>query len=119
MLPDNFDFALLPSGSSSFALSEIGMLASTLEDIDTAMVNWLKNEIGGVLVHLRQYSEFKNLETGKTQKDFLHPANIYEEINDPQIRENADYKLDWKKVSDTVALTPHIRKFVKWMENKD
>ena len=82
-------------------------------------VNWLRNEIGGVLVHLRQYSEFKNIETGKTQKDFLHPANIYEEINDPQIRENADYKLDWKKVSDTVALTPQIRKFVKWMENKD
>ena len=44
---------------------------------------------------------------------------VYEEINDPQIRENADYKLDWKKVSDTVALTPHVRKFVKWMENKD
>ena len=45
MLPDNFDFALLPSGSSSFALSEIGMLGSTLEDIDTAMVNWLKSDL--------------------------------------------------------------------------
>ena len=34
MLPDNFDFAMLPSGSSNYRLKEIGMLSSTIEDLD-------------------------------------------------------------------------------------
>tara|TARA_R100000008_G_C3584327_1_gene170977 strand:- start:174 stop:1082 length:909 start_codon:yes stop_codon:yes gene_type:complete len=42
MLPDNFDFAMLPTGSTSYSLKELGMLASTIEDIDTAIVNWVK-----------------------------------------------------------------------------
>jgi hypothetical protein len=44
MLPDNFDFAMVPVGSD-LRLSEIGMLASTLEDIDYAIVSWLKKDI--------------------------------------------------------------------------
>jgi len=43
MLPDNFDFAMLPTGSASYMLSEIGMLASTIEDIDFAIVDWVKD----------------------------------------------------------------------------
>ncbi len=45
MLPDNFDFAMLPSGSgkNTFALKEVGMLASTIETIDMAMVSWVKD----------------------------------------------------------------------------
>ena len=43
MLPDNFDFAMLPSGSGhTLALKEVGMLASTIETIDMAMVSWVK-----------------------------------------------------------------------------
>ena len=42
MLPDNFDFALLPTGSASYSLSELGMLQSTIEDIDRAFVDWIK-----------------------------------------------------------------------------
>ena len=46
MLPDNFDFAMLSSGSDSgttFALKEVGMLASTIETIDMAIVSWVKD----------------------------------------------------------------------------
>jgi hypothetical protein len=46
MLPDNFDFAMMPSGSHTFKLSEVGMLASTIEDIDTALVSWVKDDLG-------------------------------------------------------------------------
>tara|TARA_R110002020_G_scaffold334313_1_gene549634 strand:- start:212 stop:1102 length:891 start_codon:yes stop_codon:yes gene_type:complete len=42
MLPDNFDFAMLPSGSA-YSLKEIGMLASSIETIDYAFVSWIKN----------------------------------------------------------------------------
>ena len=43
MLPDNFDFALLPTDKANYTLSEIGMLGSSLEDIDQAMVDWVKH----------------------------------------------------------------------------
>ena len=42
MLPDDFDFAMIPPGSQ-LKLSEIGMLASTIETIDYAIVSWLKD----------------------------------------------------------------------------
>ena len=45
MLPDNFDFAMLAPGSSKYTLKELGMLASTLETIDYAMVSWLKEDL--------------------------------------------------------------------------
>ena len=47
MLPDNFDFAMLPTGSTdpNFTLEEVGMLASTLENIDYALVSWIKEDL--------------------------------------------------------------------------
>ena len=44
MLPDNFDFAMLPKGTN-LKLSEIGMLSSTIETIDYAIVSWLKDDL--------------------------------------------------------------------------
>ena len=44
MLPDNFDFAMLSPGID-YNLKEIGMLASTIETIDYAMVSWLKEDL--------------------------------------------------------------------------
>ena len=46
MLPDNFDFAMLPSGSSAHTLRELGMLESTIENIDYAMMSWVKEDLG-------------------------------------------------------------------------
>jgi len=46
MLPDNFDFAMLVTGSTrgdTYNLKELGMLGSSLEDIDAAMVDWIKD----------------------------------------------------------------------------
>ncbi len=45
MLPKNFDFAQLPDDKNNFSLEEIGMLASRIEDIDYAMVSWLKEDL--------------------------------------------------------------------------
>ena len=44
MLPKNFDFAMLPPGTD-LKLSEVGMLASTIESIDYAIVSWLKKDL--------------------------------------------------------------------------
>jgi len=45
MLPNNFDFAQLPEGKNEFTLKEVGMLASRIEDIDYAMMSWLKEDL--------------------------------------------------------------------------
>ena len=46
MLPDNFDFAMLPKDhEASFSLKEIGMLASTIENIDYSIVSWVKEDL--------------------------------------------------------------------------
>ncbi len=47
MLPDDFDFAMLPedAGAGNFSLKEIGMLSSTIEDIDKAMVDYIENSL--------------------------------------------------------------------------
>jgi hypothetical protein len=48
MLPDNFDFAMIPTGSNGkadFTLKEVGMLASTIENIDYSLVSWIKEDL--------------------------------------------------------------------------
>jgi len=47
MLPDNFDFAMIPDmpRTGSVGLKEIGMLASTIEDIDYSVTSWLKEDL--------------------------------------------------------------------------
>ena len=45
MLPNNFDFAMLPTGSNEFSLKEIGMMSSTIEDIDYSIMSWLKDDL--------------------------------------------------------------------------
>ena len=45
MLPKNFDFAQLPKDKKDFSLKELGMLGSSIEDIDYAMTSWLKEDL--------------------------------------------------------------------------
>jgi len=45
MLPDNFDFAMLPPGFKEGTLEEIGMLGSSIETIDYAITSWLKEDL--------------------------------------------------------------------------
>ena len=45
MLPDNFDFAMLPANKPEITLKELGMLASTIENIDYAITSWLKVDL--------------------------------------------------------------------------
>ena len=45
MLPKNFDFALIPRDLKDATLKEIGTLSSTIEDIDRALLDWIKNDL--------------------------------------------------------------------------
>ena len=81
MLPDNFDFALLPPGSSKHTLEDLGMLASTIENIDYAMVSWVKEDL-----KLRS-----NTNEGFTKVPVLWqvPERAFQIKNEKQLRDDA------------------------------
>ena len=86
MLPDNFDFALLPEGSSEFTLQEIGMFSSTIEDIDYTITSWLKKDL----------NLFCNTNEGRVQVPVLWqvPERAYQIKNERDLRdENNTLKL--------------------------
>ena len=81
MLPDNFDFAQLPDlpGSGSLTLREIGMLESTIEDIDYAMTSWLKKDL----------ELFATTNEGKKRVEVLWqtPERAFQVKNDKELRD--------------------------------
>ena len=60
-------------------------------------IHWLKEELNGKLIHISLYDEMVDHNTKKTFKSFLTPPNIEEETNDPILKENADYVIEWKR----------------------
>ena len=81
MLPDDFDFAMMPTGSHAFSLSEIGMLASTIEDIDSSIVSWIKSDLG----------IFAQTNEGFTEVPVLWqvPERAYQVKNEEHLRDSA------------------------------
>ena len=68
---------------------------------------WLKEKMGGVLVHVSRYDEFKGKVPKssqlKVQKRFVPPANDHEMINDPKIKKKADYVVEWPTLNIPVS----------------
>ena len=81
MLPDNFDFAMMPTGSHTFSLSELGMLASTIEDVDSSLVSWVKDDLG----------IFTQTNEGFTEVPVLWqvPERAYQIKNEEHLRDRA------------------------------
>lgn len=81
MLPDNFDFAQLPDlpNSGSLGLREIGMLASTIENIDYATTSWLKKDL----------ELFATTNEGRKKVDVLWqvPERAFQVKNDKDLRD--------------------------------
>ena len=78
-------------------------------------VYWLKNEMGGILVHISLF-EFKN---GK--KIFNKPANSDEASQNPRLLEKADYIIEWEKVKGEKldihkSLQPIMKDFLKFIQ---
>jgi hypothetical protein len=83
MLPDNFDFAMLPDlpNTGSMSLKEIGMLESTIEDIDYAITSWLKKDI--------QPSTITNEGRKNVEVLWQVPERAYQIKNDKQLRDDS------------------------------
>ncbi len=83
MLPDNFDFAMLPElpNTGSVGLREIGMLESTIEDIDYAITSWLKKDL----------ELFATTNEGRKKVEVLWqvPERAYQVKNDKELRDGS------------------------------
>jgi len=83
--------------------------------------------MGGVLVHVSRYDEFKGRVPKssqlKIQKRFVPPANDHEMINDPKIKKKADYVVEWPTVNIPVSelinnegMRSYVEKFVQTLK---
>ena len=81
MLPDNFDFAMLPEGKDKLTLKEVGMLSSTIEDIDYAIVSWLKEDLS--------LSATTNQGFNKVPVLWQAPERAFQVKNDKELRDDA------------------------------
>jgi hypothetical protein len=83
MLPNNFDFAMLPDlpNTGSVTLREIGMLESTIEDIDYAMTSWVKKDL--------DLSATTNEGRKKVEILWQVPERAYQIKNDKDLRDDS------------------------------
>ena len=103
MLPDNFDFAMLPSGSATFSLKEVGMYASTLEDIDYVLTSWLKKDLD---LHCRTNEGYK-----KVPVLWQVPERSYQIKNRKELRDDNDaFKLPLISIERTGVVKDPERK---------
>jgi len=82
-------------------------------------VFWLKNELGGTLVHLSNFVRVGSADASPPVIIEKGPANDAEKSNDPNLKNLANYSVRWEFLEGTQdeinsALTDlHIKRFVK------
>ena len=72
---------------------------------------WIKNEINGVLVHI---SRFNNI-NGK--RVFIPPANEAERENDPKVKAESDFILNWPTEHYNNLKIFNCKKLLNWIKN--
>ena len=89
------------------------------DDYPKDEVYWLKEELGGVLVHISMYEEVPSL-CGSHTKNFRKPINSEEARNDPKLESQADYIVQWKKAKNDKEkkLEPYIDGFISWLDRE-
>ena len=89
------------------------------DDYPKDEVFWLKEELDGVLIHISMYEELPRL-NGK-HKEFVQPINKEEERNDPKLKSQADYTVEWKKAKNDKEkeLEPYIDGFISWLNGEE
>jgi len=73
-------------------------------------VFWLKNEINGVLIHLSRYDEMNG------KRIYFPPANEAERENDPLVKSEADFVLNWKSEEDDTKKIISASQMLKWVK---
>lgn len=74
-------------------------------------VSWIKHELGGTLIHLSKF----HYEGDDRIKIYTPPACEDELINEPHLKEQCHYEVDWEHTNshvDEARKNPHLRKLV-------
>jgi hypothetical protein len=94
------------------------------QEFEKDEVHWLTQELGGVLVHVSQFTTSRLAGSRSpfkvpTQK-YKQPANEEEKRMDPILKSLAKYRVDWPTVDEelhkSAVLYRHVNDFVKWYE---
>lgn len=80
-------------------------------------VSWVKKELNGVIVHISQY------EIVEGRKVFRDPINFEEAKQDPILKGDSDFLIEWEKIKcdnplDNEYLNKKVREFVEWYNDK-
>ena len=73
-------------------------------------VYWLKNEINGVLIHLSRYDEING------KRLYFPPVNEEERENDPRVKVEADFILNWKSEKSETKKIISAAQMLKWVK---
>jgi len=73
-------------------------------------VYWVKNEINGLLIHVAKYKEKKG------KRFFLKPANEAEARNDPKVKSEADFLINWPHEEDKTKQIINCESLLKWLK---
>lgn len=89
------------------------------DDYEKDEIYWLKQEMGGILVHISQYEELDDI------KIFAKPPNEEEARNDPKVKNKADYIIEWPRLLSysnsrelETQLAPYVDKFLLWLDER-
>lgn len=83
-------------------------------------LSWLKEELGGIHVHISQYSLIDDKDGKLMGKLFKKPANEEEERNEEKLKNKSDFQIEWEflKEGQISELYPYIDKFIEWFQKK-
>tara|TARA_A100001515_G_C4588638_1_gene215365 strand:+ start:1937 stop:2821 length:885 start_codon:yes stop_codon:yes gene_type:complete len=81
MLPSNFDFAMLPENTNKFTLEEVGMLGSSIESVDYAIMSWMKQDLN---LNVTTNSGFKEVPVL-----WQAPERAFQVKHDKELRDDA------------------------------
>jgi len=96
------------------------------DEFEEDEVFWVKEKMNGVLTHVAKF-DFAVVEEdeegkmkGLNQRAFVEPANETERVNDPKIRDAADFSFNWPTFNEDYErrCLPYVEKFVQWMINR-
>jgi hypothetical protein len=90
------------------------------DDYENDEVSWLKDELGGVLVHVSQYTNYPDSNEGALLRRFREPVNSEEARNDPKLKEKSDFQIEWEFLENgqIYQLSNYIDNFVNWLSQE-
>ena len=74
------------------------------DDYEMDEVSWLKDELGGILIHISMIGE---------DGEPIPPANPEEARNNPELIEKADFKVEWPYKKDCKNIEKELSPYVE------